>query len=57
MTILQVLGWIMLIAPFVAIFGLTTKTEGFKVAAMIHTLAALILAVVYVGVQLTGIGQ
>jgi|25_taG_2_1085351.scaffolds.fasta_scaffold02808_7 hypothetical protein len=56
MSVLQIIGWLMILAPFVAIFGLVTKTEGFKVAAMIHAICATVFSVLYVGIRLAELG-
>lgn len=56
MSILQLIGWLMILAPFVAIFGLVTKTEGFKIAAMIYAICAAVFAVLYVGIRLAELG-
>lgn len=56
MIVLQIIGWLMILAPFVAIFGLMTKIEGLKVAAMIHAICATAFALLYVGIRLAELG-
>lgn len=57
MTILNVIGWVILASPFVAIFAFLVKDLGWANAGKIFAGIAVLYSVLWLGITLTGVGS
>jgi hypothetical protein len=54
MTLINLLGWIFLLSPFVLFFAVAIKMSGLVDAIMIYVGVLLLVVVLYVGATLAG---
>lgn len=57
MTLLNVIGWILILCPFFALFLYISITDSIKVAIAVFGMVALLSLVILSGVELAGIEQ